>query len=299
MSYINSNQKEKGKGKSLISEFNKIDKMISVLMKKSKTDKYQNIKYDVYLIKSDWIDKWEKPLSGNKKNKIEKIKLINSFEQLKNAIFTNEKFYIILDKYINIFINEYKNFQNGKSFKSYIGNQKIIIYFDQNSILIIAKSNKLNAKKYFRTKIYLNSYESGKEDFIIKNIININIDIFFKKSQFNELGLEFIELNSLKNESQNNPSENLNKKNELTIQYLKVKTVNSNNLENKNKNNINPIINNKPVNKSIQDSLPNNSIQIIQNNQESQLILNNPKNTNIEIIHENYQTKKFRKPINI
>ena len=274
MSYKNEDPKEKGKY--LINEYNNMKNTLSRLMNKSKYDKYTMTICHIYLINLDWINKWKKSLSANQNNKIEEIKLINNLEQLKNAIFSNETFDIILDDYIKIFTNIYNRINFNQSFESYFGNKKIIIKFEKNSILLIVKNKEKNSIKYFITNLPLNYSESTKLS-SIKKIISINVDIFFKKSNFNREGLEFTELNSLKNESQNNPSENLNKKNELTIQYLKVNTNNPNNLKNNNKNDINQIINNKLINESNKESLPNNSTQIIQNNQESQIILNNPK----------------------
>ena len=290
MSYL---ETIKYKENSAINEVEKMKLFISKIMNSEFETNPKKI-YPIYLIKSEMINKSEKYLKGNKINKVEEFSLINKFEQLKNEIYNERNFYIILkDRIINNLTNKFKGITSYPPIESYMGNHKIIIFFDNNSILIIADIKGKKAKKYFETKIQLNHRDNTKTN-AIRKILNIKINYFFKTNFIIE-GIEFIELNSLKNENQNTREENLNKKGTLTIEYLKINPIKSNNLENNiqnnknnqnnnNQNNNNQFLSNKPFNESIQESLPKDSIKIIQNNQESQIISNNLKNTNTENI---------------
>ena len=136
------------------------------------------------------------------------------------------------------------------------------------SIILLYEKKRVSLQR-FETKIQLNHRDNTKTN-AIRKILNIKIN-YFSKTNFIIEGIEFIELHSLKNENQNTREDNLNKKGTLTIEYLKINPIKSNNLENNiqnnknnqnnnNQNNNNKFLSNKPVNESIQESLRNKTI---------------------------------------
>ena len=101
MSYL---ETIKYKENSAINEVEKMKLFISKIMN-SEFETNPKIIYPIYLIKSEMINKSEKYLKGNKINKVEEFSLINKFEQLKNEIYNERNFYIILKDRINNFIS--------------------------------------------------------------------------------------------------------------------------------------------------------------------------------------------------
>ena len=206
MSYLRNNKNYKED-----SAINGVEKMKLFVSKIMNSEFETNPKkiYPIYLIKSEMINKSEKYLKGNKINKVEEYNLINKFDQLKNEIYNKRNFDIILKEcIINNLTNKFKGINSYPPIESYMGNHKIIIYFDNNSILIIADIKGKKAKKYFETKIQLNHRDNTKTN-AIRKILNIKIN-YFSKTNFIIEGIEFIELHSLKNENQNTREETLN-----------------------------------------------------------------------------------------
>ena len=185
----------------LIKEFNRMQGMISSAIKDPNYNAGQI--FYVYLIESDWINNWQKSFRkiNNKKDNTfkEPCKIINNFDKLKSMIYERKKFEIVINDFINIFYKKNSKIFFDQPLESYFGNKKFIIYFDNNHILIIIK-NDYNLEKYFIAKLNVGFI---KKDFI-KDILDININIFFKESKFRKNNIEFSEINILKEQKPEN-----------------------------------------------------------------------------------------------
>ena len=247
-----SNGKKKEEN-SLINELERKQQFVYTGMRDQNYNLNQH--FNIFLIEFDLIDKWKTFVKQKNKNKNETFKepckIISDFEKLKNLIYEGKKFVMLFDKDINIFNNKALNclikYQN-LSIESYFGNSKIILYFNNNSILVITKPPNSDLKKYFITKFPLVNSKINKFTYI-KAILKI--DKLFQNSNFKpEYGLEFTELISGKTTDTKN---NLNNTKILTNQTVAIKTIENNN------NNIiinNQSINNIQINEYIQKSIP-------------------------------------------
>ena len=254
---------------SLINELERKQQLVYTGMRDQNYNLNQH--FNIYLIEFDWIDKWKTFVKQKNKNNNETYKepckIISDFEKLKNLIYEGKKFVMLFDKDINIFINKVLNYSTKNqnlSIESYFGNSKNILYFNDNSILVITKPPNSDLSKYFITKFPLVNNKMNTFTYI-KAILKIDINKLYQNSNLKqEYGLEFIELIAGKNTDTKN---NLNNSKILTNQTVAIKNIENNNIIINNQS-----INNNQINESIQESLPITNLDNTKKNVESQII---------------------------
>ena len=208
-----------------------------------KDEKYDSIKaYSLYLIESNWINKWKKFISSknkkqNNKNFNEPCKIINNLEQALDAIKRGEKIELVDSGYINSIKKKYLNNLNDNPILHdiYLGNHKILIifknYYNYNNIdILIENIISSENSKYYLTTIY-NDYKIQN----IKSILNIPNNSFEKKIKNNKYNLAFISLNEhkeIKNDYQNLNKQKENKNIPPSIQLNPTLIKNTQNINN-------------------------------------------------------------------
>ena len=280
-----------------INIYNRIQGWMLSAIKDSSNDSKYNC--NMYLIESDYISKLNNFYSESKNKNIKEfkvsLKVIDRYQELKEIINNGKNLELVDINFINAIKNNKKK-NHFPSFETYFGGDKIIVYFNDNFILIIVNVIKpikskyiIENKKYFQTS-FLNKDKKINKTGLIKILLELKVDKFIKESKFKYKNLEFNELCTNKDGNINQKTNNLEKSNNITNQTITIDISNFENKTNirKNQNSKNQYINNNnSIEESIKESFSPDNIGQINNNSNQYQITNIQNNTTENLSQKN------------